>query len=108
MGKVPVEVIYMDIFLYLTITIVVVTGVDLFAKFKLGKSSLGYMALKVQRYIAYLICSAATILFVVSIFAGLEVSQSILTFFGVPYFTAWVYYLTAVFRRLKAERIRRL
>lgn len=106
--RVPDEVIYMDIFIYWIITVAVIIAADLFARYKLGKDSLGYKALKIPRYIALLIGSVATILFILAVFADFKISQRTLTFFGVPYFAAWIFYITNMFRRLKAERIRRL
>jgi len=106
--RMPADVIYMDVFFYWVMTMGVVLGADFFAKRRLGKSSLGYKALKIPRYTSYLIASVATILLVVGILADMSVNQQMLTFFGVPYFVAWVYYLVSVFRRIKAERVRRL
>ena len=106
--RVPADVIYMDVFMYWMLTMIVVMASDFYARRKLGRKSLGYKSLKVHKYIAFLIAAIATILFVASVAAKIEVTRQMMTYFGVPYFIACTYYLTTVFRRLKAERIRRL
>lgn len=98
------DVIVMDMVLYWLITILLLALADFYAKGKLGKDSLGFKALRIPKFIALTISSVATIIFCLLAFAGMVVSQDRLTYFGIPYFAVWVFYLCCVFRRVRAEK----
>ncbi|MEG1583513.1 MAG: hypothetical protein RR361_00495 [Anaerovorax sp.] len=108
MEHVARDVIIMDMALYWLITIILLAFMDFYARRKLGRSSLGFKALRIPKFISLTISSAATILFVVMALLGVDISQKMLTYFGIPYFAIWVFYLCCVFRRVRAERIRRI
>lgn len=108
MENVVKDVVIMDMAIYWILTIVILGGLDLYAKGKMGNTSLGYKALRIPKFAALCISSVATVIFVLSALLGLKISQTMLTYFGIPYFAVWVYYMCNVFRRVKAERVRRL
>lgn len=107
-GTASSSVIMVDILIYFIITIVVLGVVDAFAARKLGgKQRLGYQVLRVPKFMCLIAASGFSVIVVMLCMAkGLTVSAKTETFFGIPYLVVWFYYLTSVFRRIRAEKSR--
>lgn len=95
----------MEIGVYWVVTVLVITILDLYAVKKLGgMSTPGYQLLRGQKMILLMVASLLTITaFVLGYFKIIQISRSTLTYFGIPYFMIWVYFLVNVLRRVKAE-----
>ena len=96
------EVVVIEILIYWLISAVVIIGVDFYARNKLGKESLGYLSLRVPKFIV------ATIISVLSMAIVLytrwnDISVETMSFLGVPYLGLWFYYMVINFRRIRAE-----
>ena len=103
------NVIMMDIMIYAVASILIVALIDFYALKRIGdKRRPAYQALKVHKSVTFLIIGAFTaVIGVLCIFKDLSVSRYTLTYFGLPYFIALVYYMVKVFRRVRSEARRR-
>ena len=99
------EVVLIDIVIYFAISLAWYGLLDLFARKKLGGSATpGYQALRFPKFISLTVVSAVSLILGIFFMGGLTVKASTATYFGVPYFAMWVFYLVCVLRRLRAER----
>ena len=101
------EVVLIDILLYFAISLAVFAILDLYAGKRLGgKQALGYQALRIPKFISLMTVGVVSVVIGVLFFGGLTVKGSSVTFFGVPYFSMWLFYMVCVFRRIRAEKNR--
>ncbi|MDR3072221.1 MAG: hypothetical protein LBU41_01885 [Clostridiales Family XIII bacterium] len=101
------DVIMMDMMIYWILSIVLFQIMDFFAKKKLGgKNHEGYKVLRIPKFLAMSFVSlyAMGMLIYCFIKKDFTVSAQTLTFLGVPFYTAWVFFLINMLRRLRAEK----
>ncbi len=91
---------------YWVFSMLFLTALDIFAMKRIpgGRRALGYRILRFLRFFSLVAVSLVTIIVFVLCMNGLEVQSSTLTFFGVPYFIVWVFFLINVLQRVRAER----
>ena len=99
------DVIMWEVILYFVGSLLILFIIDWYASFKIGgKSRPGYVALKGHRGIAIMIMAAFTaIVGMLCLMRGFTCSRGTLTYFGLPYLIALLYYMVKVFRRVRAE-----
>lgn len=101
---VPSMVIMIDMGVYWLISVAVFAIMDLYARKKIGgKQMLGYKVLRMAKFLALIIVSAYTIVLIVIAMNGFTVTNNVLTYLGLPYFIAWIFFLINMLRRVKAE-----
>lgn len=101
--------ILMEITIYIVASIFIIALLDLYAAKKIGdRRRPAYLELKPHKSIAFLIVGIFSVIIGgLCIFKDLSVSRYTLTYFGLPYFLAIVYYMVKVFRRVRSESRRR-
>ena len=88
------SVIMTDVMIYVVGSLLIIALLDFYALKKIGdKRRPAYQELKV--------------IGVLCMFKDLTVSRYTLTYFGLPYFLALVYYMVKIFRRVRSEERRR-
>ena len=99
------DVIMWEVIVYFVASLLILFIMDWDASFKSGgKSRPGYIALKGHRGIAILIMAAFTVIVgMLCLMADFTCSRGTLTYFGLPYLVALVYYMVKMFRRVRAE-----
>jgi hypothetical protein len=102
---VPSSVLATDLGIYWVISMIFFWLMDLYASKKLGgKRMLGFKVLRLPKFFAMVFVSGYTIvLILISMRGFLEFTRSTMTYLGLPYFIAWVFFLVNVLRRIKAE-----
>ena len=101
---VPSMVIAIDIGIYWLISIILFWLMDIYACKKIGgKRELGYKVLRIPKFLALTTVSAYTIVLVILSMKGFTVTNNTLTYLGIPYFIAWVFFLVNMLRRVRAE-----
>lgn len=101
---VPSMVIMVDMGGYWLISVAVVMLMDLYARKKIGgKEMLGYKVLRIPKFLVLITVSAYTIVLMVLAMNGFTVTNNVLTYLGLPYFIAWIFFLINMLRRVKAE-----
>lgn len=101
---VPSMVLAIDLGIYWIISIIVFSLMDVYAWKKMGgKQALGYKVLRIPKFLALITVSAYTIILLLMAIKGFTVSNTILTYLGLPYFLAWTFYLVNMLRRVRAE-----
>ena len=103
------DVIMMDVMIYAIASILIVALLDAYAAKKIGdRRRPAYQALKTHKALTFLIIAVFTLVIgVLCMVKDLSVSRYTLTYFGLPYFIALVYYMVKVFRRVRSEARRR-
>ena len=96
------EVVVIEILIYWLISAVVIIGVDFYARKKLGKESLGYLSLRIPKFIVVTIISVLSIAIILYTRWN-DISVEAMSFLGVPYLGLWFYYMVINFRRIRAE-----
>lgn len=99
------DVIMWEVILYFVGSLLILFIIDWYASFKIGgKSRPGYVALKGHRGIAIMIMAAFTaVVGMLCLMRDFSCSRGTLTYFGLPYLIALLYYMVKVFRRVRAE-----
>lgn len=99
------EVVRTDILLYWMTSVLVLFLIDRYARKKLGgKHVEAYRLLAFPRMLALVFVTALSILLaVLFLFGQWTIRASLLTYLGIPYFTAWFFFLVNVLRRIRAE-----
>ena len=107
---VPGNVVLMDLLIYWILSMIVIFVIDRYARWRLGGAKeLGYLVLRIPRFITMIVVSSVTVGFYFVFWLGhKEISYTTETFLGIPYFAMWVFFLVCVFRRIRAEKARRL
>lgn len=103
------NVIMMELTIYVVASIFIIVLIDAYAAKKLGdRRRPSYQSLKVHKAVAFLIIGFFSVIIgILCLFKDLSVSRYTLTYFGLPYFLALVYYMVKVFRRVRSEARRR-
>lgn len=99
------SVIMTEIIIYAIASILILMLMDFYAQKKIGnKMVLGYKILRIPKYVSlFIICGFTLIIGLLCMYADLSVTRGTLTYFGMPYFIALVYYLVKMLRRVRAE-----
>ena len=99
------QVVMIDICIYFLITVVLVLILDAYAAKRLGgKQAWGYRVLRMRRFGTLLTCSLFSVAVVaLTWFEVVTVTLKVETFFGIPYFAMWFFYLASVLRRVRSE-----
>jgi hypothetical protein len=105
---IPFETVLSNIFIYLSISFVAIFILGKYAKIRLKERPIAYNMLRLTRQAAFLICLVGTVIIIGTKFIGVEYTQKSLSYLSLPYFVAIAFYAVNVFRRIKAERERRL
>lgn len=95
----------LDIIIYCVASMMILFAIDWYAIKKIGgKNRAGYKILKVPKAMAIWVIAGFTLIIgFLCMFTDLTISRYVLTYFGMPYFLALLYYMITVFRRVKAE-----
>ena len=99
------QVIMTEIIIYCIPSILILLLMDHYAAKKIGsKAAIGYRVLRLPKFISLaIICGFTFIIGLLCMYMDLSVSRGTLTYFGLPYFIALVYYLVKMLRRVQAE-----
>ena len=99
------DVIMWEVIIYFVASLLILFIIDWYASFKIGgKNRPGYIALKGHRGIAIMIMAAFTVIVgMLCLMRDFSCSRGTLTYFGLPYLIALVYYIVKMFRRVRAE-----
>ncbi len=99
------DVIMWDVIVYFIGSLLILFIIDWYASFKIGgRSRPGYIALKGHRGIAIMIMAAFTVVVgMLCLMRDFTCTRGTLTYFGLPYLIALLYYMVKVFRRVRAE-----
>ena len=99
------DVIMWEVILYFVGSLLILFIIDWYASFKIGgRSRPGYIALKGHRGIAIMIMAAFTVVVgMLCLMRDFTCTRGTLTYFGLPYLIALLYYMVKVFRRVRAE-----
>ena len=100
------NVVLVDMVVYWILSMLVIFAIDFYERWRLGGTKeLGYLVLRIPRFITMVVVTAITIVFCIFFWqSGREISYSTETFLGIPYFAMWVFFLVCVFRRIRAEK----
>ena len=103
------DVIMMETLIYAIASFFILILLDFYAAKKIGdRRRPAYKALRIHKSIAFFIVAVVTaVIAILCLFMDLSVSRATLTYFGLPYFRAVVYYMVKVFRRVRSEIRRR-
>ena len=99
------DVIMWEVIIYFVGSLLILFIMDWYASYKIGgKSRPGYIALKGHRGIAVLIMAAFTaVVGMLCLMRDFTCTRGTLSYFGLPYLVALLYYMVKVFRRVRAE-----
>jgi small-conductance mechanosensitive channel len=99
------SVIMMEIIIYFVVSFFLLILMDWYAGKKIGnKNRMGYKILRIPKVIALFIITIFTLVIgVLCLWKDLTVSRYTLTYFGLPYFLALVYYMVKMLRRVRSE-----
>lgn len=99
------SVIMIDMSIYWVMSVALFSIMDMYAAKKLGgKQMLGYKVLRMPKFFSLIFVTGYTVVVsLLCLFADLSVQATTLTFMGIPFFVAWLYYLVTVLRRIRAE-----
>lgn len=97
--------ILMEVMLYLVVSLLLITLIDWYVAKKVGgKRMWGYRILRPHKTLSILIVAFFTLIIgILCLFKDLTISRFTLTYFGLPYYLAVLYYLIKAFRRIRAE-----
>ena len=99
------DVIMWEVIVYFIGSLLILFIIDWYASFKIGgKRRPGYIALKGHRGISIMIMAAFTVVIgMLCLMRDFTCTRATLTYFGLPYLIALLYYMIKVFRRVRAE-----
>ncbi len=99
------DVIMWEVIIYFVVSLLILFIIDWYASFKIGgKNRPGYIALKGHRGISVLIMAAFTaVVGMLCLMRDFTCTRGTLSYFGLPYLVALLYYMVKVFRRVRAE-----
>ena len=99
------DVVMWEVIWYFIGSLLILFVIDWYASYKIGgKSRPGYIALKGHRGIAIMIMAAFTVVIgLLCLMRDFSCTRGTLTYFGLPYLIALLYYMVKVFRRVRAE-----
>jgi len=96
------EVVVIEILIYWLISALVITITDLYARKKLGKKSLGYLSLRLPKFVTVVVISLFSIAIILYTRWN-NIRIETMSFLGVPYLGMWFYFIVLNFRRIRAE-----
>ena len=96
------EVVVIEILIYWLISAAVIIIIDFYARKKLGKESLGYLSLRIPKFVTVTIISVLSIAIILYTRWN-DIPIEAISFIGVPYLGLWFYYMVVNFRRIRAE-----
>lgn len=99
------DVIMWEVIVYFIGGLLILFILDWYASYKIGgKSRPGYIALKGYRGISVMIMAAFTVVIgMLCLMRDFSCTRGTLTYFGLPYLLALIFYMIKVFRRVRAE-----
>jgi len=99
------DVIMWEVIVYFIAGLLILFILDWYAIYKIGgKQRPGYQMLRGHRGISVMIMAAFTVVIgMLCLTMDFTVTRGTLTYFGLPYLLALVYYMVKVFRRVRAE-----
>ena len=99
------DVIMWEVIIYFVASLLILFIIDWYASFKIGgKNRPGYIALKGHRGISIMIMAAFTVVVgMLCLMKDFSCTRGTLSYFGLPYLVALLYYMVKVFRRVRAE-----
>ncbi len=99
------DVIMWEVIIYFVVSLLILFIMDWYASYKIGgKSRPGYIALRGHRGIAVLIMAGFTaVVGMLCLMTDFTCTRGTLSYFGLPYLIALVYYMVKMFRRVRAE-----
>ena len=99
------DVIMWEVIIYFVVSLLILFIMDWYASYKIGgKNRPGYIALKGHRGISVLIMAAFTAgVGMLCLMRGFTCTRGTLSYFGLPYLLALLYYMVKMFRRVRAE-----
>ncbi len=99
------DVIMWEVIVYFVCSLLILFIMDWYASYKIGgKNRPGYIALKGHRGISIMIMAAFTaVIGMLCLMRDFTCTRGTLTYFGLPYLLALVYYMVKMFRRVRAE-----
>lgn len=99
------DVVMWEVIIYFVASLLILFIIDWYAVYKIGgKQRPGYQMLRGHRGIAIMIMAAFTVVIgMLCLMMDFTVTRGTLTYFGLPYLVALVYYMVKVFRRVRAE-----
>jgi len=99
------DVIMVEVLIYCAASILILMLMSAYAKHKLGgERAPGYQALSGIRTISVMICCGFTfIIGAMCLAMDFECTRGTLTYFGLPYLLALVFYMFQMFGRVRAE-----
>ena len=102
---VSTQSIMTELVFYAVPSLLILLFMDWYAAKKIGnRMALGYRILRVPRFVSLsIICGFTVVIGVLCMYTDLSITRGTLTYFGLPYFIALVYYLVKMLRRVKSE-----
>ena len=99
------DVIMWEVILYFIGSLLILFIIDWYASYKIGgRRRPGYIALKGHRGISIMIMAAFTVVVgMLCLMRDFTCTRGTLSYFGLPYLIALLYYMVKVFRRVRAE-----
>lgn len=99
------SVIMIDMGIYWIMSVALFSIMDMYAAKKLGgKQKLGYKVLRMPKFFSLIFVTGYTVVLgLLCLFTDFSVRATTLTFMGIPFFVAWLYYMVTVLRRIRAE-----
>ncbi len=99
------QVIMVEVVIYCIVSMLILLLMDWYAAKRIGdKLSMGYKVLRIPKYVSFMIiCGFTVVIGIICMYTDFSVTRRVLTYFGLPYFIALVYYLVKMLRRVKAE-----
>ena len=104
------QVIMVEILIYAIVSLILILLMDAWAAKVIGnKMSMEYKILRIPKYISLVIvCGFTVVIGLLSIYnSDFSVTRGTLTYFGLPYFIAVVYYMIKMLRRVRSVQKRR-
>lgn len=103
------NVIMMETLIYAMASVIFLLLLDVYAAKSIGdRRRPAYKALRIHKQIAFFVVAVVTaVIGLLCFFTDFTVTRGTLTYFGLPYFIAVLYYMVKVFRRARSEVRRR-
>ena len=99
------DVVMVEVLIYWIGSILFILFFDWYAARRIGgRNLIGYQVLKAPRMVSILIITVFTLTIgVLCLTRNFTVTRGILSYFGIPYLIAVLYFMIKVFRRVRAE-----
>lgn len=99
------DVIMIEVLMYWIVSLLIIMVMEWYAAKKIGgRQRMGFKVLRPHRNLAILIFSAFTaVIGILCLMRDFSCSRGTLSYFGLPYLIALLYYMVKMFRRVRAE-----